>query len=74
MNPFPNNKILSLLKSKAFADDKITVTEKICLCKSRKHYGKRRKCWLPAFSPFPTMFSVGFFLRVIKSWDCVVKS
>ena len=19
--------------------------------------GKRRKCWLPAFSPFPTMFS-----------------
>ena len=23
----------------------------------RKHCGKRRKCWLPAFSPFPTMFS-----------------
>ena len=23
----------------------------------RKHSGKRRKCWLPAFSPFPTMFS-----------------
>ena len=22
-----------------------------------KHCGKRRKCWLPAFSPFPTMFS-----------------
>ena len=22
-----------------------------------KHYGKRRKCWLPAFSPFPTVFS-----------------
>ena len=22
-----------------------------------KHSGKRRKCWLPAFSPFPTMFS-----------------
>ena len=22
----------------------------------RKHYGKRRKIWLPAFSPFPTMF------------------
>ena len=21
-----------------------------------KHCGKRRKCWLPAFSPFPTMF------------------
>ena len=23
----------------------------------RKHCGKRRKCWQPAFSPFPTMFS-----------------
>ena len=23
----------------------------------RKYCGKRRKCWLPAFSPFPTMFS-----------------
>ena len=23
----------------------------------RKHCGKRRKCWLPAFSHFPTMFS-----------------
>ena len=22
-----------------------------------KHCGKRRKCWQPAFSPFPTMFS-----------------
>ena len=23
-----------------------------------KHYGKRRKCWLPAFSPFLIMFSI----------------
>ena len=23
----------------------------------RKHCGKRRKCWLPAFSPFPAVFS-----------------
>ena len=23
-----------------------------------KHCGKRRKCWLPAFSSFPTMFSI----------------
>ena len=23
----------------------------------RKHCGERRKCWSPAFSPFPTMFS-----------------
>ena len=23
-----------------------------------KHFGKRRKCWLPAFSPFPKMFFI----------------
>ena len=39
----------------------------------RKHCRKRRKCWLPAFSPFPTMFSKGFFFRVVKSWDYVVE-
>ena len=27
-----------------------------------------RKCWLPAFSLFPTMFSKGFFQGVVKSW------
>ena len=25
--------------------------------KKKKHRGKRRKCWLAAFSPFPTMLS-----------------
>ena len=29
---------------------------------------------LPAFSPFPPMFSKGFFVRVVKSQDCMVKS
>ena len=34
------------------------------------------KLWfmLPAFSPFPTMFSKAFFLRVSESRDCVVKN
>ena len=40
----------------------------------RKHGGKRRKCWLRVFSPFPTMFSKGLFVRVVKSQDSVVKS
>ena len=35
---------------------------------------KRRKCWLPAFYPFPTMFSKDLHTRVVKSHDCVVKS
>ena len=39
----------------------------------RKHCGKRRKCWLPAFSPLHTMFSKVVFLRVAKTWDYVVK-
>ena len=45
----------------------------ILLKLGRKHCGKRRKCWFPAFSPFSTMFSKGFFFRVIKCLDCVVK-
>ena len=27
-----------------------------CFGNGKKHCGKRRKCWFPAFSPFPTMF------------------
>ena len=29
---------------------------------------------MPAFSPFPKMFSKGLFVRVVKSQDCVVLS
>ena len=36
----------------------------ICILKNRKHYGKRRKGWLPAFSSFPTTFS-----EVLFSWS-----
>ena len=43
-----------------------------CLRMGRKHCGIRRKC-RSAFSPFPTMFSKGFFYRVIESHDCAVK-
>ena len=76
LNPLPNEKILDLSKLKAFADDKISVTQKLKFFfgKGRKHCGNRRKCWLPAFSPFLTMFTIGYFLRVMKSRDHVVKS
>ena len=66
-NSLPNDKILNWLNLKAFADNKING-------KGRKHYGKRRIRWLPAFSPFPIIFSKGFLYRVVKSRDCVVKS
>ena len=41
----------------------------ICVGKNRKHCGKRRKFWLPAFSPFPTMFSKAFLSRGVKNLD-----
>ena len=31
--------------------------------------GKRRKCFLRAFSTLPTLFSKNFFFRVVKSQD-----
>ena len=35
---------------------------------------KEGKCLLPACSPFPTMFSKAVFLKVVKTWDYVLKS
>ena len=37
--------------------------KKKSLSKSRKHCVKRTKCWLAAFSPFPTIFSNAFSTR-----------
>ena len=57
--PLPNDKILELSKFKAYADDKINATRSLnfVLGGVKNILGKRRKCWLPAFSPFPKMFS-----------------
>ena len=54
-----HDKILHLSKVKAFADDIINMNKniKIYFVKDRKHWGKGRKCGIPAFSPFPTEFS-----------------
>ena len=57
----------------ALTDNKINDSY-VEICISRKHFGKRRKCWLPAFSPFPKVFSKASCLKVIESRDCVVKS
>ena len=61
----PDDKISSLSKLKALADDDFSVAQMVrCFCyRVENIVGKRRKCWLPAFSPFPTMFSKGFFPR-----------
>ena len=56
---------------KAFANrrrqNKCNLNVEICFEKYRKDCWKRRKCWFPAFSPIPKMFSKAFFLRVVKS-------
>ena len=46
----------------------------ICFGTGRKHCEKGRKCWSPAFSSFPAMFSRAFYFRVVRNCDCVVKS
>ena len=63
LNPLPNNKILDYFNLKAFADDKFNHTRnmKYAFHKGKKN-GKRRKCWLPTFFHFPTLFSKGLFL------------
>ena len=59
------HKIFDWSKLKAFADYNLNVAKKIEIpIQSR----------LPAFSPFPTMFSKAFFPRVVKSQDCVVRN
>ena len=68
LSSLPNKKILDWSNWKVFADNKINVTEKskICFQKGTKHCGKRRKCWLPAFSLFPLMSLKGFFSISLK--------
>ena len=75
LSPLPNDNLLDWSKSKAFADEKINVTENMlfCLGKVENIVGKRRKCWLPVFSPLPIMFFKGLFFRVVKFLDCVVE-
>ena len=53
---------------------KCNLEREIFVGMDRKHFWKRRKCWLPAVPPFATMFSKAFSFRVVKSCDCVVKS
>ena len=72
-NTVREGKILDQSKLKGFAYDTCDSDNENYCMKGRIHCGKRRKCWLPTFSPFPT-FSKGFLHRVIKSHDCVVNS
>ena len=74
--PLPNNKILDHSKLKAFADDKINVTakQKFVLGRVENIVGEGKNAGYQHFSPFPTMISKGFYFKVVKCLDCVVKS
>ena len=71
-NPFPNDKMLDETKSKAFADDKLNIAKMTIspLDRVENSVGKGEN----AGSSLPTVFSKAFFLRVVTSRDCVVKS
>ena len=67
LNSLPNDKSVDLSKLKALADDQSNVTQKLKFALGRIENivgkGENRKCWLPAFSPFPTMFFKKLFLQ-----------
>ena len=71
LNSLPNDKIWDLIKTEAFADDKLDIAEMEISVFDwiQKLRRKLRKCWFTAFSSFPTIFSTGFFFRIIISQD-----
>ena len=69
----PKNKIFSESNLKGFSKDKDDSKVEIYYGTGKIHWRKRRICWLPAFSPFPTMFTKNFILRIINRQDYAVK-
>ena len=57
LNFLPNDRILDLSKFKAFAHDKLNATQKLNFAFGRvKKIVGKWNCFLPAVSPFPTLF------------------
>ena len=75
-NSLPNNKFLDWSKLKAFADDKINVTEKLIFVLGRVEniVRKGENAGYQHFLLFPQCFQKASFFKVVKSPDCVVKS
>ena len=75
VNSLPDHKNLHCSKFKAFADINLNLAQvmEFVFDRFENIVVNGKKCWLPAFSPFPTMFSKGFLCRVIKNRDSVVK-
>ena len=74
-NCLPNDKILDWSKLKRFQDDKINVTQKHknSFGKSRKHCGKKRKRWLPAFMLVTSIFFFSlYFQKASYTGTCII--
>ena len=76
VNSIPNDKILDWSKLKVFADDKISVNEKLKFGLERVEniVGKGENAGYQHFFLFPQCFQKGLHLKIVKSQDCVVKS
>ena len=68
----PNYKFLDMTKLKAFADDRLNISEMtISRCdRVENTVVKEENAGYEHFLLFPTVFSKAFFYRVIKSLDC----
>ena len=75
-NSSPNNKILDWTSLKAFADDISDVAKIMISLKDRVEniVGKGYNAGYQHFILFPQCFQKVFFLRVVESQDCVIKS
>ena len=75
-NSLPKDKMLDWSKLKALAHDKVSVVENLEFVFEgvENIVGKGEISGYQHFLFFPHFFSNGFFLRVVKGRDCVVKS
>ena len=68
INSLPNDKMLDLSKFKAFADDKIILTQKMKFLLEREHLvGKGENAGFP-FLLFPQCFQKLSFPELLKVW------
>ena len=75
VNPLSDDKILSLPKLKAFADDKLNITQniKVFFHRIENIVGKEENADYQHFLLFPQCIQKLFFLQSVKSRHCVAK-
>ena len=74
LKSLPHNKILDWSKLKAFADKEMKLAKTTISFFDRvENIVVKGEIAGKAFCLFPTMFSKGFLLRVVKSRDCLLE-